>query len=361
MKRLINAVCITGISAIFILASTYLLQNQLIYYEVSERICGIIRITDQDTIEMCCVLIRHIVTCTPLIWVYYLSVLVPRVHGWKKGTTVLSFSALIIGTFFAVLSVSSIYYDIFSKMVYWEVHPYYSRIPVILLNAAACGVGILLMFFSIYKPSIKKNSDKWVKTDVFIRTCSRYGLTVFLGHLAVWFAAALKSVFLNYRVGNLPDFIMAAEPYSKSLIGLLVLIFAEPLMQELAFRGLMFGHMKKGMTPQLAAVLSSALYVIFYWRTGLSIYIFLLGLLLCSVYQRTERLRFSLFMHMGINIIKVIYIWGGEREFPRLINIGVSLERKLITMVSGNGAMALLSVLVLIVACLYCIKLVHAE
>lgn len=364
MKRLFHALFIAGLSAAFLFASTYLLNNQPMFYEASQRICGYIGVTDGVAIEKFCALIRYLITLTPLLWVFYFSVLLPRVNGWKKNISFLtSIGALVIGSFIAALPVTSFYFNIFSRIVYWDVDPYFTRIPVILLNLIACIAAMLLIYKKLYAPSIKAKNEKWLTGDVFFKTVARYGCIIALAHLGVWFIISLKGLLLSRFVGNMSDYILTAESDSRYFFGIVLLLIMEPLIDEVAFRGLIFEHLKKEITPGFAAVISSFLYALWHlgMGAGLETYAFLMGLMLCSVYHRTRRLRFAIFVHMGMNFLRMLCLWNLEEKLFRPLSDIIILEKKLISYVIQNCAVGLAGSLLAIILILYVVKNVPAE
>lgn len=315
MMRLIKGLFVTALSVLFVLAASYLSSNQLMFYEVSERLCGILRITDKNAILRFCVLIRYLVMLTPLLWTYYFSILVPRVKKPKKYPLVLSLVALFGGAFVAMLPVTSLYYKIFSKICYWQVNPYFTRIPAVILNFIACAAAVVIIIKVAYYPAIKDKTDTWLTQAVFTKIAIRYICTAVLAHVALWFIISLKGILLYSLVGNMQDYILAAEEDSKYLFGIAAMLIAEPLVHELAFRGLIFQHLLKGVSAPFSAGISSLLYVFWLRGSGMEPYMLLLGLLLCSVTFRTKRLRYAFYIHVGMNFLRFAYLKNADK-FP---------------------------------------------
>lgn len=87
-------------------------------------------------------------------------------------------------------------------------------------------------------------------------------------------------------------------------------IVVAPLTEELVFRGLIYRSLKGGMPRIVAALLSSAVFAVLHGTIMWMIYTFLLGLLLCALYEKTRSLWACIACHMAFNIMGQIPFIG---------------------------------------------------
>ncbi len=71
-----------------------------------------------------------------------------------------------------------------------------------------------------------------------------------------------------------------------SLLSLWALVIIPPIIEEIVFRGFMFPAFAKRFGVVLGAVVSSLLFAVAHLQLNVSVYTFILGLLLCFLYVR---------------------------------------------------------------------------
>lgn len=87
-------------------------------------------------------------------------------------------------------------------------------------------------------------------------------------------------------------------------------VIVAPIAEELVFRGLLYRSLKGGMPRFVAVLLSSALFAVLHGTIMWMIYTFLLGILLCALYERTRSLWACIACHMAFNIMGQIPLVG---------------------------------------------------
>ncbi len=90
---------------------------------------------------------------------------------------------------------------------------------------------------------------------------------------------------------------------SPSALGLWALVILPPLVEETVFRGYMFPAFAKRHGLVVGAIISSLLFAIAHWQLNVSVYTFILGLLLCFLYTRLGSIIPGMALHMLNNYI----------------------------------------------------------
>ena len=148
--------------------------------------------------------------------------------------------------------------------------------------------------------------DKVKKEELlesFILFLGTYGITI------------LWVIFINFlSEGNLffqkilesHNNVMGEITSSGSFISVFVATsIIAPVIEELFFRGLIYGRLRQAMKPIVAILISSLLFGIFHGNIVQGIYAFLIGFVLALVYEKTGALWLSMLGHALINTIGV--------------------------------------------------------
>jgi len=171
--------------------------------------------------------------------------------------------------------------------------------------------GIILYF---KQKSSKNYSDKpFVSFDKvkkeelsesFILFLGMYGITMlwvvlinFLGEANPFFQKILESH------NNVMGEITSSESFI--LVFFATAIIA-PVIEELFFRGLIYGRLRQAMKPIVAIFISSLLFGIFHGNIVQGVYAFFIGFVLALVYEKTGALWLSIVGHALINTIGVV-------------------------------------------------------
>lgn len=125
-------------------------------------------------------------------------------------------------------------------------------------------------------------------------------LVIFAGALALafWLTQLIYPTF-NPEQGQdnqftNPDTVLAIR------ISFLALVIVPPIVEEVIFRGFIFAGMAGRMGVVPGAVISSLLFGAAHWQANISIYTFVLGLLLCLLYRRAGSIWPGVLLH-GVN------------------------------------------------------------
>ena len=79
-----------------------------------------------------------------------------------------------------------------------------------------------------------------------------------------------------------------------------------PIFEEILFRGLIFGELRKITPVKIALVIQALLFGAYHLNLVQGVYAFLLGLLIGYVYYRSNSIIAPILMHVSINSLSVI-------------------------------------------------------
>lgn len=106
-----------------------------------------------------------------------------------------------------------------------------------------------------------------------------------------------------------------AQAMVPLLPGILLYAIAAPLSEEIMFRGILYGRARRVFSPAAGMVFASLIFGIYHGNPVQGIYAFLLGMLLCFVYERTGSLFAAAAFHgvgnLGVFLVMDVGNWGG--------------------------------------------------
>ena len=119
-----------------------------------------------------------------------------------------------------------------------------------------------------------------------------------------------------------------------------------PLMEELAFRGLIQRGLRKSLPAWAAVVLTSVFFGLWHRNTGQFVYTFLFALMVGAIYEQTGKLRYTWLCHMLMNLFAVM----GYSDSPRALLGKLHFFPWLRKLLLGLPAWAAAPLLLLVVA-----------
>ena len=119
-----------------------------------------------------------------------------------------------------------------------------------------------------------------------------------------------------------------------------------PLMEELAFRGLIQRGLRKNLPAWAAVVLTSLFFGLWHRNTGQFVYAFLFALMVGAIYERTGKLRDTWLCHMLMNLFAIMGYSDSSRALLGKLHVFPWLRKLLL----GLPAWAAAPLLLLVVA-----------
>lgn len=142
---------------------------------------------------------------------------------------------------------------------------------------------------------VKRRRQKNLKRDAVLIAFLAAFLSVFLNVLFT--LSKLTSVSQSYNE-------VAATQYSVPLLlGLLHYGFIKPIEEELVFRGLVYGRMRKSFAPIISIPVSALIFGAYHGNLVQLIYAFFMGCLLSYIYERYKSLKAPILVHGSANLV----------------------------------------------------------
>jgi membrane protease YdiL (CAAX protease family) len=158
--------------------------------------------------------------------------------------------------------------------------------------------------------------NRYALGSISLRLTWRDAVVAALGWLAVLAFGNLYMQVLARTGVSLPspqsDLVSfaGASPFRTALIIVGAAVLA-PVSEELFFRGVIFGLIRKNTGFYLAAVLSSLVFSLFH-GLELAFPVFVLAMLLCYLYERTGALFLPVLVHVVNNVASIVLAMGNR-------------------------------------------------
>lgn len=169
------------------------------------------------------------------------------------------------------------------------------------LMSAVVGFGLVGFYLRRYK--VGWSAVGWRRVNLW--KALLYLVVILLAFLALatavlWLVSVLVPSFNANQAQN-NDFTQGAG--SHSALSLVALVLLPPVLEETVFRGFIFPAIAKRTGLVWGAVWASVLFGVAHWQANISIYTFLLGLLLCFMYVRLKSIFPGMALHMLNNYL----------------------------------------------------------
>mgnify|MGYP002558986971 CR=1 FL=1 len=97
---------------------------------------------------------------------------------------------------------------------------------------------------------------------------------------------------------------VAAQQYSAHfIVGILVFGFISPIAEEILFRGVIYGYLRRFMDIKLAIVLSALIFGVYHMNYVQGVYGFLIGCLMAYAYEYFGEFKMAVFVHVASNVL----------------------------------------------------------
>ena len=164
---------------------------------------------------------------------------------------------------------------------------------------------------------------------------------------------AALNVFVTFAMAIIPFPVEWVNSYIESssvladanvVVSIIVTVISAPIVEEVTFRGFMYGQLKGGMPMFAAMLISSWVFGMVHGDLIWFMYAFLLGIVLTYIAEKCGALTASIIVHMAFNLFGslsgllgdmsettffILLISSGLVSLALLIHIGKSSERKI--------------------------------
>ena len=260
---------------------------------------------------------------------------------WSAGYPVLiSIGINLLCTFFAVLFFAGMFYRQ-TGMVSVEIAAEVIDSNILLLTGV-----VSLLIIPLFMLMISKDEKRFGEDSTDVKLKPKTIIICIAGACGVAFALtlllrlAVNVVSQDAALEEVGEIFDDAAP----LVMIAVSLIFGPLCDELLFRGLVFKRIDRAYGFFPAAVISSLVYALHQGNNTQAVYCFLLGMMLCQAYEKTEKVWIPVVMHMSASTFVLVMNYAVDS----LISAGGKIQlAAAIGGIIAGAALAVAAVLIL--------------
>ena len=185
-----------------------------------------------------------------------------------------------------------------------------------------------------------------------LRAAGRYGLTVTVAVLTAVAYGFVLGILNHFNKNAVNRVLTSFSPDSRLISGIITMCLMAPLMEEMAFRGLIFSKIKKYANVWNAVIFSSLLFGLWHRNLGQFFPTTMMGMVFAWSYQRTGKLRHAMIVHSISNLTLALALSKGDGYLPKVAVLARMKNSLLDTSVTG-GILGLMAVMILIALILW--------
>ncbi|MCC8140972.1 MAG: CPBP family intramembrane metalloprotease, partial [Lachnospiraceae bacterium] len=193
---------------------------------------------------------------------------------------------------------------------------------VIILGVLAILFGLIWFRRSVVFPPKNAETDSSLPKRTPRKIISIFVLAFSL----VFLGTVVTLVCAKIMPNQVMDYATAFNDAMSGIVWLTMLyvVILAPVIEEIIFRGLVFGYARKVFPVWLAILFQAALFGIYHWNLTQGIYAFVLGIFLGYLCLKGPGIRYSIPCHMTINFISNVlltYINNGLSAISPLLYV----------------------------------------
>lgn len=132
-------------------------------------------------------------------------------------------------------------------------------------------------------------------------------LMLFAGQVV---ASLITQLFMDTPAGSANTEMLTSLTKQAPVLFVFITLIA-PVIEEIVFRKVLFGGLTNWMNIHVAAVISSLFFALGHGDLPFLLVYFSIGLILCFLYTKTKRITVTIFAHMIMNAIVLLFSLGG--------------------------------------------------
>lgn len=308
IKRIITGVVIAAICALW-LAFQIWLWNSGQYLNISEKIFRFLGLEKNTEWRRGRSVMMYFGTSTSLLFSYFLLVLRPRMSDpkkyWNRARIAVTAVVITLTAALQLLSVPDIYRFLIPKsgVVGSVQNKMYDVIAIANIFVSIAGLLVILIG---YIPSLIKRRRYVFRPINIAKGAARYASCILLGTIASITSCFILNIVNVYNSEAVSYISRSGMNDARLVTGLTVTLIMAPIVEEVAFRGIIFGCMKKYMPIWVAMLFSAVCFGLWHRNLGQFCYTLPMAILFAAACHQLGRLRYAIVIHGVNNLIAAL-------------------------------------------------------
>lgn len=219
---------------------------------------------------------------------------------------------------------------------------------VLMVHGLLGCIGVLAVFLIItLSPLIWRNHSVFQPRAIG-RAFGRYGLTIAVALLIAVAYGFILGILNHFNESAVNYVLRSFGPDAKLISGIICMCLLAPLIEEMAFRGVILTSVKRHANVWFAVIFSSLLFGLWHRNLGQFFPTTVMGIIFSWVYLRTGKLRYAMLTHSLSNFLLALAQSSGDGYLPK-VQILYDAKNLLLDVSLIGGIIGLLIIVALIV------------
>ncbi|HAT4197253.1 TPA: CPBP family intramembrane metalloprotease, partial [Clostridium perfringens] len=127
------------------------------------------------------------------------------------------------------------------------------------------------------------------------------------------------SGILSKIIPSYGDVVNQLNVASKSSLQLVIAIILIPIYEEIVFRGIIFGYLRKNFNIIVAVLVQALIFGIMHLNLVQGIYTFILGIVLALIYMYSDSILGNITVHIIFNLLGALIVPMLLSKFPIMV------------------------------------------
>lgn len=288
-----------GLSVAWLIYQIFIFNNASQFNEISQRICEHYEIYNAVEWQRGSYVLAYMASTTPLLYFHLLRTLIPRMLGKSFKSVYQVFTGIIV-LIMLIISMLMIP-NIVNGFVPDVVLEYIQAFDFVSWNIRLIEFGLVASVL-VELVTFINNRSEILDSGEIKKSLLRYISVLAISIFVVIIEASVLSIANAYKEEEVSNLITWLTSYAPLITGNIAMFICAPLMEELAFRAILFKNLDKYVNTTVAILFSALCWGIWHRDIAQFCYVFPLGILLAYVYKKTCRLRYPILIHGLTNL-----------------------------------------------------------
>lgn len=238
-----------------------------------------------------------------------LLVLIFRKGNLKRTANIFYYIALSILTF-----LSSQFFVAFILSLFTKVDDIKGNSSLVFVTSVSVYLIMLLLMVIIDLFIVRKQKFnlRYLKLDRLpnfgdaLKGLAGWGIYFLIAQIVVVVLTASNLIDVNEK----QEILFSTNSYGLGLfLAFVTIVILAPLVEEILYRGILFGNLSKKINPFLAAIIASLIFGVFHGQLNVGIDTFFMSMVSCYLVWKTDSIWPGVFLHTSKNLIAFVLLF----------------------------------------------------
>ena len=178
--------------------------------------------------------------------------------------------------------------------------------------------GVLIAFFIDTALTLTRKNKSLFQPKAIGNRAAQYILTAFISLLMAVCYGWILSILNHFSPSSVTYILKAFSPDSKLIYGIITMLILAPVMEEMAFRGLILTKTRQFSSTWFAVVFSSILFGLWHRNLGQFFATTSMGIVFSWIYLKTGKLRCAMLSHCLSNLFLALSLTSTGGYLPEV-------------------------------------------